>query len=320
MIEKEEVTWAYRMLLAREPENEAVVNHYATSVGSRAALRALFVQSAEFGAIVQNMPVARQPVVLSGPPMAVELSAPADQLTALFAKVSAQWHHLGQTEPHWSVITHQSFLQANLAGNQAAFYASGKPEVAVFDATLARVGLGGQRFDTCFELGCGVGRVTAALAGRCTRVVGIDISAHHLQLAQAHLQSQGLANVQLHHAASVGQVAPAGGYDLLYTRIVLQHNPPPVMHHMLGQLLAQLNPGGVAYFQLPTYKAGYSFSIDSYLATDNTTNMEMHYLPQQALFGLLAAQQCTLLEIREDDATGLSPNAVSNTMLVRKAV
>jgi trans-aconitate methyltransferase len=133
------------------------------------------------------------------------------------------------------------------------------------------------------------------------------------------LWPRALTNVQWHQATSVDNAAPAGGYDLLYTRIVLQHNPPPVMHHVLNGLLGQLNPGGVAYFQVPTYNAGYSFSIDSYLATDNTTNMEMHYLPQPALFALLARHGCQLLEIREDDAIGLSHNAVSNTLLVRKA-
>ena len=320
MIDKEEVVWAYRLLLGREPESDAVVNHYATHLSSRAALRALFLQSDEFRSSAVGLPVVRQPVVLSGPLMAVELDAPSDKLAALFAKVSAQWHHLGETEPHWSVITSQSYMQSNLGdNNHAAFYASGHAELTVFDAALARAGLGQQVFGTCFELGCGVGRVTAALAGRCQQVMGIDISAHHIKLAEEHAQAKGLTNVHWHHATGVDTAVPEGGFDLLYTRIVLQHNPPPVMHHLLNKLLAQMNPGGVAYFQLPTYNAGYSFQLDNYLATDNTTNMEMHYLPQPALFALLARHGCELLEMREDDAIGLSHNVVSNTVLARKA-
>ena len=46
--------------------------------------------------------------------------------------------------------------------------------------------------------------------------------------------------------------------------------------------------------------------------------MEMHFFPQTALFELLAVQQCNILEIREDDAIGLSLTAVSNTFLVQK--
>lgn len=322
MIEKDEVTWAYRLLLGRDPESETVVNHYAANLGSRSALRSLFMQSAEFRATLENLPAVRQPVVLGGLPMSVELDASADRLAALFAKVSAQWHYLGETEPHWSVITSQSYLQEHLGEgeNHAAFYASGVAELKVFDVALARAGLSGLVFGTCFELGCGLGRVTAALAARCQHVVGIDISANHLGLAKQYAQSQGLSNVHWHHSTSVDEVAPVGGFDLLYSRIVLQHNPPPVMLHLLNRLLGQMNPGGVAYFQLPTYCNRYSFRIDSYLATDNMTNMEMHYLPQSALFEVLARNSCQLLELREDDAIGLAPNVVSNTVLVQKRV
>ena len=47
--------------------------------------------------------------------------------------------------------------------------------------------------------------------------------------------------------------------------------------------------------------------------------MEMHYFPQAALFDLIAAQGCRVLEMREDDAIGLSVIAVSNTVLLQKS-
>ena len=40
---REEVIAAYRLLLGREPESEAVVTHYATEVADLRALRALFI-------------------------------------------------------------------------------------------------------------------------------------------------------------------------------------------------------------------------------------------------------------------------------------
>ena len=318
MIHHDEVTWAYRMLLGREPESEVVLNHYATQLDSRQALRALFMQSAEFDEAVQQLPARSKPAALSGPAMAVQMDAAPDKLEALFDKISQQWHHLGDTEPHWSVLTSQSYLQNNIQDSARAFYASGVSELAVFDATLARVGLAGRHFATCVELGCGVGRVTAALAQRCDQVWGVDISASHLQLAAAHMAEQGLVNVHLHQAMGVDGVAPVPSFDLLYSRIVLQHNPPPVMHRMLSLLLQRLTPGGVAYFQVPTYHAGYRFSIDEYLAAENTTSMEMHYLPQHELFKLVAQCNCQVLEVREDDAIGSARHAVSNTLLLQK--
>jgi len=76
----------------------------------------------------------------------------------------------------------------------------------------------------------------------------------------------------------------------------------------------------VAFFQLPTYKAGYRFCIEEYLSQENNTHMEMHYFGQAALLDLLAEQKCRVLEIREDDSNGISVTAVSNTVLVQKVV
>ena len=319
MISHEEVTYAYRLLFGREPESAAVVNHYATEVADIRALRELFINSAEFQISVADVLAPRTPRPgFNGPPMAVDLSATPDKLAALFAKVSEQWHHLGETEPHWSVLTNDSYFQETFHMNREAFYASGESEATMFEATLARAGVARTGLHRCLELGCGVGRVTAPLAARFAEVLAVDISAAHLQVAQKHFEAKGLSNVQCQHLDSIDGVAALGRFDVLYSRIVLQHNPPPVMQRLLVDLLAQLNPGGVAFIQVPTYKAGYRFLIDQYLAIENATSMEMHFFPQAALLELVAQQGCRVLEIREDDAIGLSVTSVSNTLLLQK--
>jgi hypothetical protein len=75
---------------------------------------------------------------------------------------------------------------------------------------------------------------------------------------------------------------------------------------------------GLAFLLVPTYKANYGFRIDEYLGLQNATEMEMHHFPQSALLDLVAAQGCRVLEIREDDSTGLSVIAVSNTLLLQR--
>jgi SAM-dependent methyltransferase len=320
MITHEEVTYAYRLLFGREPENATVVNHYATEVANIRALRELFINSAEFQISVADVLAPRAPRPgFNGPPMPVELSAAPDKLAALFDKVSEQWHHLGETEPHWSVLTNDSYFQEAFHMNREAFYASGESEVAMFEATLARAGVARAGFHRCLELGCGVGRVTAPLAAMFDEVVAVDISAAHLRVAQEYFVGKGLGNVQCQHLDAIDGVAALGRFDVLYSRIVLQHNPPPVMQRLLVDLLAHLNPGGVAFIQVPTYKAGYRFGIDQYLAIENSTDMEMHFFPQAALLDLVAQQGCRVLEIREDDAIGLSVTSVSNTLLLQKS-
>ncbi|MCF8211305.1 MAG: class I SAM-dependent methyltransferase [Rhodoferax sp.] len=321
VISQEDVLYAYRLLLGREPENEEVLRQHASQVSSRFELRELFINSVEFRAKIESLIAPRQPrVPVGGPAMAVDLTAPPDQLSALLAKVSAQWHYLGATEPHWSVLTLESYLKENFDQNSAAFFASGEAEAKSFDAVLSRAGVDTTHFRRCLELGCGVGRVTAALASRFETVQAVDISAAHLQLARSHLAGFNIDNVDFWQLTSVADLQGVNGFDVLYSRIVLQHNPPPVIALLLNQLLAKLRPSGVAFFQVPTYKAGYRFTVAEYLEQKNSTHMEMHYFPQTALLSLLARQNCNVLEIREDDAIGISVNAVSNTLLVQKAM
>lgn len=319
MIGREDVIYAFRLLLGREPEDDAVVTHYATEVNDLRALRELFINCAEFREKMTAILSPRPPrPSFNGPPLDVELVASPEKLAALFAKVSAQWQHLGETEPHWSVLTNESYFQQNFHMNREAFYASGASELKMFEATLARAGVPRDGLHRCVELGCGVGRVTGPLATRFAEVIAVDISAAHLQVAEDHLRTLGIGNVRFRHLGSIDEVASLNDFDVLYSRIVLQHNAPPVTARLLRDLLAQLRPGGIAFFQVPTYKAGYRFRIDEYLGQKNATNMEMHYFPQAALLDLIARQGCKLLEIREDDAIGLSVIAVSNTVLLQK--
>ena len=319
MIAREDVIAAYRLLLGREPESEEVITHYATEVADLRALREMFINSAEFQASLEKSQTPRPPrPAFNGPAMEVELTASPEKLAELLAKTSAQWQHLGETEPHWSVLTNESYFQENFHMNRAAFYASGESELKMFDATLARAGVAREGLRRCIDLGCGVGRVTAPLAARFAEVLAVDVSPAHLRVAEEHLRAEGKDNVEIRHLDSIESVARLGAYDVLYSRLVLQHNPPPVVALLLRDLLQQLRPGGVALLQLPTYKAGYRFRIDDYLWQHNATHMEMHYFPQAALFDLVAAQGCRVLEIREDDSIGLSVIAVSNTLVLQK--
>lgn len=319
MPSRDEVIYAYRLLLGREPESETVLNHYATELTSVQALRELFMNSPEFREKMANHlapPVPRPS--LAGPRMNVELNLSPQDLATLFRRTAAQWEHLGSTEPHWSVITSQSYLQEHYKGNEAAFYMSGEVECKTFAAVMARAGLKLDPAHTCLELGCGVGRVTTALARRFATVLGVDISGAHLKLAAEYNRSKEIANIRLHHLANLESLPALGSFDVLYSRIVLQHNPPPVIGWLLQQLLGMLRAGGVAFFQVPTYNAGYRFQLSDYLRQQNQTSMEIHYYPQEALLRLIQNAGCRLLELREDDSIGLSASAVSNTILVQK--
>jgi hypothetical protein len=78
-----------------------------------------------------------------------------------------------------------------------------------------------------------------------------------------------------------------------------------------------LRAGGIAIFQVPTYQQGYTFRVKEYLARPPTLDMEMHYIPQDVVFALIAEWHCKVLEVREDGWIGRG-HSISNTFVVQR--
>ena len=106
--------------------------------------------------------------------------------------------------------------------------------------------------------------------------------------------------------------------DAILSVITLQHNPPPVMAWILKNLLNILNPGGVAFIQIPTYRNGYLFEAERYLQTAQPNTLEMHFLPQHEVFRIISESNSICLEIREDSMVGDETQMLSNTFLIQK--
>jgi SAM-dependent methyltransferase len=235
----------------------------------------------------------------------------------LFEAVQQVWRGLGEARPHWSVVSDESFLPENIEGSIGEFYESGERAVATLLRTLARNAIDIGTLARCMDFGCGLGRLTLALAPHFRKVHGVDFSESHLALAREALQRRGGANVELHRLGSIEEVSRLPQVDLIFSLIVLQHNPPPVMRELLEGLLQRLDTGGVAVIQLPTYLAGYRFDAREYLAADGH-QMEMHALPQREVFASARKAGVEVLEILEDQWTGYGVGSQSNTFVLRR--
>lgn len=320
MIREEDVVYAYRFMFGRDPENRETVAHYANQVSSLRELRDLFLNSTEFQELMNRNLAPRAPKPgFQGPLMSIELTDDPAVLDELFAKTVAQWEHLGKTEPYWSVLTSDLYFIDAFHQSRDAFFATGEVEVQAFESTVARAGLSFPQNARCLELGCGVGRVTAALAKRFHKVVAVDVSQPHLDIAKNELSKFQIANhIDYQQLNQLKQISTFGNFDVIYTKIVLQHNPPPVIEFLLRSMLNSLNSGGVALFQVPVYKAGYDFNISNYLNKEHSELMDMHFFPQATLFELIKNTNCLIQELREDDAIGISVTSASNSVLVVK--
>jgi len=317
-VTSEAVVWAYRLFLGRDPENSSIVNETAKHTIDMDTLRRNFMQSDEFQR--HHRKLCRPSMTGLEEPIVVEDQVSDADLQKIFDHIQATWQYLGNKEPHWSVLTAPEYLQKNLDHNMDRFYATGKDSANQFLASMERNHVDKSRFKTCLEYGCGVGRVTYWLAQSFAEVHGYDISAAHLAEADAFLKKKATTNVQLHHVQKVQDLNTLPKVDAIYTLIVLQHNPPPIMRFILGRFMEVLNPGGVAYFQIPTFRRGYRYLSKDYLAnnTSQHVEMEMHILPQKTIFELAEQHGCRVLEVMEDGWAGFSHGEVSNTFLIQK--
>lgn len=299
---RDHVVWAYRLLLGREPESDAVIDHHLSD-GSRRELLLAFVGSNEFQEHNPEFPVMRGPVNRIARPMQVDMAHTEAQLSELIDRVAAAWRTLGDEKPHWSVLSSDRFLPDQIRDQEDAFHASGAGDVGQLLDILAYVGRPPEQFDTIVEYGCGLGRMTNHLAQHFGNVSGCDISSSHLALARAYSERLGRTNIR-YREISDSQFALAEPIDLWFSVIVLQHNPPPVIAAILRRCFSLLRPGGLAIFQVPTYRPSYRFVIDEYIERPQGSEFEMHILPQRAVFDICRDTGCFIVDILEDDRAG----------------
>ncbi len=269
-----------------------------------------------------NAPIELIKPTLSGhePAISIQLRASDIEMRRLFDHIQENWQQLGKDDPYWSVISAEQFRSDNIVPQRIdEFYANGRGDLDRILKTLERNGIDAKELHSVLEYGCGVARVTRWLAGQFETIYGYDISKQHLALAQSHLQTLGVTNVNLHHLSKPEDISTLPAVDLLYSVIVLQHNPPPIIGYMIEQFIQCLNPRGVAIFQVPTYNINYSFDLCTYLKNARSDGgIEMHVFPQSEIFHIIRKNGANVVEVLEDIWIGYEPKHLSNTFLVRK--
>ena len=253
-------------------------------------------------------------------PYNVEYKSTHENTNKMLAHIENVWSNYGKNETYWSVLTADMFLKKNLAKNIDGFYDTGKETFKQIENTLKRCGEWENlsRLD-CLEYGCGVGRVTMRLADIFQNVTGIDISPGHLQLARERVESKGIKNIKLQKINSLDELENLPKYDFIFTVIVLQHNPPPVIAIIIDRFFKSLKNDGIVIFQVPTQIKNYSFSADGYFENINKyDSMEMHMLPQNTILRIAYENKCYPLEIHSDSWTGQPNFHISQTFVFKK--
>ncbi|MGG5820998.1 class I SAM-dependent methyltransferase [Falsiroseomonas sp. HW251] len=295
---RDEVLEAYRWILGRAPENEAVVAKRIASGETPAMLRAAMLSCTEFRNLALRARPA--PMPLDAAPPAIGLEADGDQIAAMLAQVKRVWTRLAEVSP----FALPDGAGALAAAPRAAFLASGLEDRAMVEAALARCGVDRGRLLRAVDQGCGAGRATLHLAAICPEVTGVDVSAPHLAAAAALAREKGLAHLRWQRVGAE-RLAPGGPCDLWFSRGALQHSPPPLARAVLAEGFASVAPGGVAVVQLLTWGADYAFSAEAYLASPRPPRPEWHVVPMAEVLALAATAGLVAAEVLEDPVPAL---------------
>ena len=181
------------------------------------------------------------------------------------------WDGFAATDPLWAVLAFPDKSDGRWTVSE--FMSTGEREIALLFHRFAELQLPAPT-GRGLDFGCGVGRLTQALARRMSRVVGADISPVMIDLARTLNRYPDRAEYIC--TAETGlESLPPRSFECIYSNIVLQHVPSDISVRYLHEFFRLLAPGGLLVFQLPSHMqahvdaeitsmpdAAYSASID----------------------------------------------------------
>jgi SAM-dependent methyltransferase len=168
------------------------------------------------------------------------------RLDAQFDQLRRTWDHLGGRDPLWAILT-----DPKKRGNRwdlESFLETGRREI---DEVLRRVT---ERHPDvpracALDFGCGVGRLSRALASHFGRVIGIDVAASMIRGARELNQDRPNCEFVLNERGDLGVVA-SGSVDFVYSSQVLQYIDWPFADRYIREFVRVLSPKGLAVFQM----------------------------------------------------------------------
>jgi SAM-dependent methyltransferase len=153
------------------------------------------------------------------------------------------WDRKARENPMWFV--HSTLDYAHPDPDE--FWASGEETLErtlePFEARLTRR-------DRVLEVGCGVGRITRALARRAEFVLGLDVSDEMVSRAATNLAGLDNVEVALGNGRDLSSV-PDATFDVAYSFLVFLHIPDPaVTCNYIAEMGRVVRPGGWTLFHV----------------------------------------------------------------------
>jgi SAM-dependent methyltransferase len=159
------------------------------------------------------------------------------------------WDEVGGLDPLWAILSAPE--KRHGAWDVDEFFATGRREI---DGVLERAGQWRLpvQHEQALDFGCGVGRLTRALAAHFDSSLGVDLS--EVMVQSARRLQRDATNPTFQTLAE----APLSGlldhtFDFIYSNLVLQHmRDHRTIEATVVDLVRLLKAGGLLVFQLPS--------------------------------------------------------------------
>jgi SAM-dependent methyltransferase len=241
---------------------------------------------------------------------------------ASLTRIKRQWEALGREDPLWAVLSDPA--KRGNRWDEEEFFRTGREEIAAILARVNRLGVPLRR-GSALDFGCGVGRLTQALAEQFREAHGIDVAESMVARARRHNRHGERCTYRVN---TVDRLPfEAGRFDFVLSVITLQHMPSKLAARYIAEFVRVLAPGGVAYFQIPAVpielpgdeglwprlRRGLKHALpatvrgmmrSAALAVSRRTVFEMHGLPRAEVEALVESSGARLVTVAPDASAG----------------
>jgi len=238
------------------------------------------------------------------------------------------WEQMGELDPLWAILSDPSKKFGKWDVEE--FLRTGVEEIARLMERCAALGLP-RRKECALDFGCGVGRLTQPLAEHFQRAIGLDISEAMVRRAR-ELNRHGDRCEYIIHGSSALPFAD-DSFDLIYTRIVLQHIPSALIPKYVREFVRTLRPGGLIVMQIPSHIPWMNRVQPKTLAYDLLRRfgvsdrmlferlrlhpIRMNFVPEQEVVSVVASAGGKVVQVEMDKSAG-SSGAQSRVYVVTK--